>query len=82
MHGERLIRPDMPELQLSTRQNRDFELYDNTKDLWERYKIEKYSIDGRVFVRKQSNPNETEWLDLSRQRYRWVVELGRVEPQV
>ena len=77
IHAERLVKLDMPELQLSDRMNRDIEIYDNTRDAWDRFKIEKYSIDGRVQVRKLANPTELEWLDMSTVRYRWVVELGR-----
>ena len=73
VHGERLVKLDMPELELEPRQPRKLEIHDNNQDVWNRFKIERYAIDGRVFVRSENDPHNFEWLDLSKKRYRWVL---------
>ena len=73
VHGERLVKIDMPELELLPRQPRRLEIHDNNQDVWNRFKIERYAIDGRMFVRSEDDPQNCEWLDLSKKRYRWVL---------
>jgi hypothetical protein len=80
IHAERLVKLDMPELDLRPNQERYIEIHDNSLDEWNRYKIERYAIDGRVFIRRESDPNECEWIDLSTKRYRWVY-LARANLQ-
>ncbi len=72
LHAERLVKLDMPELELDPRQSRLVEVYNSSTDNWTRYKIEKYAIDGRVMLRDVVNPALVDWHDLSELRYRWV----------
>ena len=72
LHAERLVKLDMPELELDPRQLRLVEVYNSSTDVWTRYKIEKYAIDGRVMLRDVVSPALVDWHDLSELRYRWV----------
>ena len=76
IHADRLIRLDMPELSFVAGQPRDIEMLEpdaDPVDGWVRYHTEKFSSDGMVLLSKGSNPHLREWVDVSTQRYRWVV---------
>ena len=73
VHAERLVKLDMPELDLDPRQSRLLELHDAVSDEWIKWHVERYSIDGRVKIRNVRAPEDVEWVDLSRRRYRWVM---------
>ena len=73
VHAERLVKLDMPELDLDPRQSRFLDLHDARSDEWIRWYVERYSIDGRVRIRNVHAPEDVEWVDLSRKRYRWVM---------
>ena len=73
LNADRLIRIDMPELELKEGQHVRLDVHDNTTDEWRPATIEKYAYDGRVALRYDHEPAELVWLDLFRERYRWVV---------
>ncbi len=75
LHAERLVKLDMPELELDPRQSRLVEVYDSSTESWTRYRIEKYAIDGRVMMRDVANPPLVDWHDLSELRYCEFVDL-------
>ena len=69
--AERLVRLDLPELDLSPEQPRDVEIFRG--DDWERHRIEKFSADGRVCVVPSAEPGaKVAWVDLSKHRFRYV----------
>ena len=72
INSERLVKLDMPELDLDPTQTRTLEILNTELDEWIRHKVETYSVDGRVMLREVSNPQVVGWFDLSSLRYRWV----------
>ena len=71
VNAERLVRLDLPELDLSPDQPRDVEIFRG--DDWERHRIEKFSADGRVCVVPSAEPGtKGTWVDLSKHRFRYV----------
>ncbi len=72
LHAEHLVKLDMPELDLDPTQTRTLEILDTERDEWNKHKVEKYTVDGRVMLREVSNPQVVGWFDLSSLRYRWV----------
>ena len=73
LNADRLIRIDMPELELKEGQHVRLDVHDSTTDEWRTATIEKYAYDGRVALLYEHDPSELVWLDPSRERYRWVV---------
>jgi hypothetical protein len=75
LNAERLVRLDLPELELDPRQPRKVEIQRDSAGDWETMKISRFSADGRVFlVREGDDPSEHgEWLDLSTVRYRYLL---------
>jgi hypothetical protein len=74
----------MPEVTLSQDQRRIFEQYDNTEGSWNRFRIERFAIDGKILVTplvQASEGDETSWRDeqplvwkdLSKAHYRWIL---------
>jgi hypothetical protein len=73
LHADRLVKIDMPELDLDPNQLRKVEIHQPQTDLWKGYEIERFAADGRVLLRSSLNPVEMTWVDLSTKRYRWVA---------
>ena len=76
INAERLVKLDMPELAFEAGQPRELEMLEpdaDPVDGWVRYRIEKFSADGMVLLSKAGDPQVRDWVDLSTQRYRWVV---------
>ena len=73
LHADRLVKIDMPELDLDPNQLRRLEVHQPNTDLWKEFVVERFASDGRVLLRVSSNPSETIWVDLSTKRYRWVA---------
>ena len=74
--ADNLIKLDMPELQLDPNTPRLLELQDDRADPeggWVKYRIEKYSVDGSVLLRNEEIPSRVKWVDLSKERYRWIL---------
>ena len=73
IHAERLVKVDMPELELDPNQHRRLEIHQPGTDLWKEHTVERFSVDGRVLLRSSTNPADTLWTDLATKRYRWVL---------
>ena len=69
-HAERLVKVELPELGLVEGPRR-LEFTKNGED-WEKARLVKVALDGRVLLEKELDPGRPEWTDLSRLRYRWV----------
>ena len=68
--AERLIKLDMPELELRPDQQRKLEMRRTEAQPWNQYEIEKFGVDGRVLLRLPGG--NAEWEDLSKCEYRWL----------
>ena len=73
-HAERLVKVELPALGLSEAQPRTLELLQDDGETWVRWKVEKFSVDGRVqlLCLGETDAGLKVWKDLSRVRYRWV----------
>ena len=80
LSADRLIRLDMPELDLHSDQCRVIEVHNPVTDAWRRAVIEKFSVDGRAQLRWSDDRQITEWADLTRMRYRWVATRSELPP--
>ena len=69
-HGERLVKVDLPEIGLVEGPRR-IEFTTNGDD-WEKARLVKVALDGRVLLEKETDPGRPVWTDLSRLRYRWI----------
>ena len=76
VNADRLIRLDLPELSLDARQPRCVEIKRESEDEWERFKIARFCVDGRVFLVKEEGEGAIRggtWVDLSQVMYRYVL---------
>ena len=74
VHAERLIKLDMPELELSADQPRRLEMREKPTDQWNTYCIEKFGADGRVLLILEGGAAQTRrWVDLTQCKYRWLA---------
>ena len=73
INADRLIKLDMPSLDIHPDQPRVLEILNEDGDDWSKGTIERFSVDGRAAIRYTENPEVLEWVDLSAQRYRWVL---------
>ena len=71
IHTERLVRLDMPELELSPDQPRRLEMRTAVTQPFNEYVIERFGVDGRVLLRIEGGG--AEWHDLSKCEYRWLA---------
>ena len=71
LNADRLVKIDMPELQLDVDQNRKLEIEE--AGIWVPYNIERFAPDGRVQLRRTDGVEDRRWCDLSEHRYRWVL---------
>ena len=73
----RLIKLDLPRLELDPDQPRKLEIHrpgcEESDEGWEAWRIEKFAADGQVQLRNEIHPDTVEWVDLSEKRYRWLV---------
>ena len=71
IHAERLIKLDMPELELSADQPRRLEMRKSLQSPRNEYRIDRFGADGRVRLTYEAgNP---EWVDLTQVEYRWLA---------
>ena len=72
--AERLIRLDMPELELEfpEGQPQRVEIYDEATAQWDAASTERWAVDGRVSLRFDNSEEECVWVDLTKCRYRWL----------
>jgi hypothetical protein len=73
VNAERLVRLDMPELELREGQLRRIEMRSVDGEPWELYQIDRFAADGRVRLRPEAEGAAPRWVDLSRCQYRWVL---------
>ena len=74
LHADRLVRLDMPELELSPEQPRRLELRTGPGEDWNTYVIERFGVDGRVRLMLEGGAAQTrKWVDLSEHEYRWLA---------
>ena len=80
--ADNLIRVVLPTLEMDPSQPRLVEIFRNTTGEWDRFRIDKFAVDGRVFLKRlKKNPRNDRWeadpmgvwRDLSESLYRWVV---------
>ena len=71
LHAARLIKLDMPELELRGDQPRRLEMRKSEASPWNEYVIEKFSPDGRVLLRLPGG--DATWYDLTKVEYRWLA---------
>ena len=73
LHAERLIKLDMPELDLSPDQPRRLEMRETPTQPWNEYVIERFGADGRVRLSIPGGAaQDSKWVDLSKCEYRWI----------
>ena len=74
VHAERLVRLDMPELELSPDQPRRLEMRERPTQPWNTYTIDRFGADGRVRLRLEDGAAQTrQWYDLTKCEYRWLA---------
>ena len=74
LHAERLIKLDMPELDLEPNQPRRLELREKVTDEWSEYVIDRFGADGRVRVSvPDGRAQDSKWVDLTKCEYRWLA---------
>ena len=73
--ADRLVKLDMPEWEqpAETGSPQKVELYCDAEAVWREAVVERWAIDGRVYLRFADTPAEGIWLDLTKCRYRWLV---------
>ena len=71
IHAERLVRLDMPELELSPDQPRRLEMRTAATQPFNEFVIERFGADGRALLR--TDGGGAAWHDLSRCEYRWLA---------
>ena len=74
VHAERLVKLDMPELELRADQPRKLEVREAPTQPWNRYVIDRFGVDGRVRLRYEGGGKQTNtWVDLTQVEYRWLA---------
>ena len=73
--ADRLIKLDMPEFDVESYNGAPsrLEIFDDQTSEWQPGQVEKMSVDGRMLIRFDSSDGMTQWMDLTRCRYRWLV---------
>ena len=71
VNADRLVRLDMPELELSADQPRRLEMRTGPAQDFSEYHIERFGVDGRVLLRLEGG--NAEWYDLTKCEYRWLA---------
>ena len=74
LHAERLIKLDMPVLDLQPNQPRRLEMREKVTDEWSEYVIDRFGADGRVRVSvPDGRAQDSKWVDLTKCEYRWLA---------
>ena len=72
--SERLVKLDMPELELSADQPRRLEMREGPADAWTEYVIDRFGADGRVRLVLEGGGAQTRrWVDRTKCGYRWLA---------
>ena len=87
-NAEHLVKIELPELDFDRTRRRVVEVSNQATGRWDRFRIEKFSVDGRCFVRKLTpkpgahfilteydEAPHGEWMDLSKHIYRWISQV-------
>jgi hypothetical protein len=72
VHANRLIRLDLPELELMLDQPQRLEIQGDDGVTWTVKKIFRLSADGRVFLHHEDGSGG-EWFDLTKEKYWYVL---------
>ena len=72
VNGERLVRVELPELNLDPHAPRKLEIHDRETDSWVAWNVERFAVDGRVRLRRCDDERTCRWFDLSNVKYRWL----------
>ena len=71
--ADRLVKLDMPEYESVPEAGpQGIEIFQNELGAWVKGTVEKVAVDGRLLVRFEGS-GLTQWLDVTRTRYRWLV---------
>jgi hypothetical protein len=70
--AERLVKVDMPELDVKLEGTHRIELFDADAGDWRAAELLQIGADGKIRLRYDDDAATTEWLDLSKERYRWI----------
>ena len=74
VNADRLIKLDMPELELDPSQPRKVSVKESATGEFNTYLIDRFGVDGRVRVQLEDGAAHTRrWLDLSKCEYRWLA---------
>ena len=74
VNADRLIKLDMPELELDASQPRKVSVKESATGEFNTYLIDRFGVDGRVRVQLEDGAASTRrWLDLSKCEYRWLA---------
>ena len=72
IHADRLIKLDLPELELMPDQPRRIEVQDKDGSTWNALTISRFAADGRVFLVAPGSAGG-KWYDLSKEKYRYLL---------
>ena len=74
LSADRLVKLDLPEVQLDPSQPRKLELREGTSNEWSQFEIDKFGVDGRVRLTVPGGgTQQSRWIDLSKSEYRWLA---------
>ena len=74
LHAERLVRLDMPELDLQPGQPRKLEMRETPAQPWNEYVIDRFGADARVRLSYPDGVAQSrKWVDLTKCEYRWLA---------
>ena len=73
-NADRLIRVELPVLDVDGAQPRTLETLEDDGETWKRWRVESFAVDGRVKLVSipEVSGGYSRWVDLSSVRYRWV----------
>ena len=77
VNAQNLIKYDLPTVEMDQDQPRCLEILPWGADEvtgWESWHLMKFGVDGQVRLRRRDPPHEEIWQDLSRARYRWIMD--------
>jgi hypothetical protein len=73
-NADRLIKVELPVLDVDGAQPRTLETLEDDGETWKRWRVESFAVDGRVKLVSipEVSGGYSRWVDLSSVRYRWV----------
>ena len=70
--AERLVRVELPETETRLRYPHRIEVWDADVGDWQVATVEQVAVDGAMLLRYDHDLSNPEWVDLSKERFRWV----------